>query len=252
MWQIHFSAYYARPNITEELIYRGASVDDVENPGDETPLAMAASKGNVKVMKLLLDAGANINSIDNDTGAVINGAIQSGNLNAVGLLVEKGSTLSYETHSPLSYAAMLPDHTIFDYIMDAGKEELQAHDYNAALIAAAYAGNKDVFAQLLGYTQDENTLVDALRQATDEAEWEVVKHLLDQHKGLPCDHLFTELATSAEDLDDLLLTVWEYADGSISQEALNAALYQATDNEKESTVRKLLELGADANATGDE
>ncbi|KAF1948170.1 ankyrin, partial [Byssothecium circinans] len=44
--------------------------------------------------------------------------------------------------------------------------------------------------------------------------------------------------------------VCEYSKRFISQEALDEALYEATDNEKMTTVQNLLLLGASANATG--
>ncbi|KAH7138655.1 ankyrin repeat-containing domain protein [Dendryphion nanum] len=249
---LHLAAYFSRPNIVEELLYRGAGVNDGESLNCETPLSMASYYGNTKVMKLLINSGAHVNAADNDVGPLINNAIRSGNFQAVELLVENKATLSYESNGPLEVAASLPDQTIFKYLMDAGKAQLQDHDYDAAFVAAAYAGNAEVFDRLLDEHEHSNEVAQrALQQATQETEWGIVRKILEHYQDLDCNDLFKAVATSAEDLNELLDTVWQYSDGKITQTALDDALYEATDNEKESTVRKLLELGASANATGE-
>ncbi|PTB77125.1 ankyrin, partial [Trichoderma longibrachiatum ATCC 18648] len=51
----------------------------------------------------------------------------------------------------------------------------------------------------------------------------------------------------------MLQLAWDYANGSISEETIGNALYNATDREKVSTVRLLLQsFGASPNATGEE
>jgi len=220
--------------------------------GDETPLAMAAFKGNIKVMKLLLDANADINARDKQLGPLLNQAILSGNLEAVKLLVDKDANISDEEFSPLRFAAALPDRTVYNYLMEAGRNHLQDHDYDSALITAAYAGNTEIFKELLEYEHDKDTYQKALDEATGEAEWPIVRLTMEKCEGLDCNNLFKVVATVKEDLDSLLEAVWDYADGSISQEALNDALYEATDREKNSTVKTLLDLKADPNSTGAE
>jgi ankyrin repeat protein len=216
---------------------------------------MAAYVGDIKVMKLLLAASADVNAestSDGSEGLVLNCAIRSGNLEAVKLLVEKGAIIHSDKYSPLQWAAELPDRKVFDYLLKAGQAHLQPCDYGMALKGAAEYGNAEVFAELLEYKHEQHYVQAALNSATEENEWAIVRMILNKHKGLECDNLFKDVATATEDLEELLEVVWDYADGSISQEALDQALYEATDNEKESTVRKLLALGADANATGPE
>jgi ankyrin repeat protein len=218
---------------------------------------MAASKGNIKVMTMLLDGKADPSAVDDWQGCVLNSAIDSGSLEAVKLLVERGVALTYDPEksgSPLSQAAGQPDRAIFDYLIRLGGDKFEPHDYGKALEAAADAGNAEVFTDLLEYEQEQEALQDALFSAYYDNNWNIVSILIDKHTGLDVNATFQELATGTEDQEELLKKVWEYADGSISQETINTSLYEATDKEKESTVKLLLELcEADPNeATGDE
>lgn len=255
--QLHLAAFFGRPNIVEELIYRGAQVDGGKDKEDATPLVMASYKGAVKVMKMLLAAGADPNAIEVTTGPALNAAIDSGNVDAVKLLIEKGATLASgpddRFDSALSCAARLPDSTTFSYFIDIGTDDLTPHDYDTAFVAAADAGNVDVFRKLMEYEHGHDILQQALNQATEEYEWDIVRILLRMYEDLDCNQLFEAVATGYDDEDELLDTIWQYANGSISEETINSSLYQATDNEKESTVKFLLEkCHASPNATGDE
>jgi hypothetical protein len=70
---------------------------------------------------------------------------------------------------------------------------------------------------------------------------------------LDCNGFFFEAATCSEPQDKMLEIAWEYADGSITAETLNNALYDATDREKDTTVEMLLnKFHANPNATGEE
>jgi ankyrin repeat protein len=241
----------------EELVFRGCKIDQGIETGNATPLSMAASRANVKVMTMLLDGKADPNTVNASNDCVLNCAIQAGSLDAVKLLVERGAALTYapeKSASPLSQAASQPDRAIFDYLIEVGGDQFESHDYETALDAAADAGNAEVFSDLLEHEYEQDALQSALFSAYWDNNWNIVQMLLDKHSGLDVDATFCELATGTEDQNELLKKVWAYADGSIGSEAINYSLYEATDKEKESTVRILLELcEADPNsALGDE
>lgn len=236
---------------------RGARVDDGDDTEDQTPLSMAAQTGAIKVMQTLMGAGADANTTSSELGTPLCLAIGSGNLEAVKVLIDQGALISPEPDDrfppPLTWAAYRPDSTIFDYLMEQGKDTLTTHDYDSALIGASYYGNIEVLTKLLDYEHSQEQCQEALRQATDEAEWEIVKKLLEKYPGLDCNNLFQTLATCYDDQDEFLNAVWEYAGGSISAKTLNDSVYHASDEEKNSTVKYLLETcKADPNSTGDE
>jgi hypothetical protein len=101
------------------------------------------------------------------------------------------------------------------------------------------------------HKHSRETLQEALDSATDEYEWDVVRILLDKYSDLDCNKVFEGVATYYDDEDELLDRIWKYSNGSITRETLDSSLYQATDNEKESTVKYLLETcHASPKATG--
>ncbi|KAI0380721.1 hypothetical protein F5Y04DRAFT_256583 [Hypomontagnella monticulosa] len=253
---LHFAAHFGRPKIVEELLNRGAVIDDGDEIQEQTPLHMAAFGGHVEVMKKLLLRGANANATSNDIGPVVNAAISSGNRACVELLVERGVSLTIDRDdldTPLALAALLSDISMFEYLIEKYAAKLPAEEYSKAFVKAAEAGRAEVFNRLLQFEHSQEYFQKALDQAVAEWNWDIVTTLLEKRAGLDCNKLFYEAATSTEQQDKLLEVVWEYANGSITQETRNNSLYDATDREKESTVEVLLKkFGADPNATGEE
>ncbi|KAL6856814.1 ankyrin repeat-containing domain protein [Trichoderma novae-zelandiae] len=255
---LHFAAYLGRPNIVEELLNRGAVIDDAAEIHEQTPLHMAAFGGHIQVMKKLLLRGADPNAIANDIGPVVNAAISSGSREAVELLVEHNVSLTIHSEDesiqcPLALAALLADYSMFEYLIESYAEKLPARDYSEALVAAAAAGRIEVFNKLLSFSHEESVFQSALDEAVEEWNWDIVKSLLDSRQGLDVNGLFTEVATCSEPQDKMLQLAWDYANGSITEETISNALYNATDREKTTTVRLLLQsFGASPNATGEE
>ncbi|KAK6522464.1 hypothetical protein TWF281_003025 [Arthrobotrys megalospora] len=254
---LHLAAFLGRPNICEVLLNSGAKIDDGQDTGDQTPLAMAAYKGHCRVMTKLLDRGANPNALA-DGRPVINEAIVSGNLEAVQLLVQANALLAQDDNNddnpaPLALSALLSDLTMFAYLLDACAAKIPHKEYNKALISSASAGRLEVTKRLLQFGHDTETFQEALEAAALEENWEILLLIIENSTGLDCDEVFYDIATSSEQQDRLLSAIWKHTNGSIPQTTLDGCLYEAVDIEKESTVKMLLEeFGANANATGAE
>ncbi|RBQ72736.1 hypothetical protein FVER14953_08793 [Fusarium verticillioides] len=90
---LHYAAAFGHDDIAEELLDRGANIDEGIKGNLITPLHRAAAEGNVKVMIKLLQRGANPNASCGAYGGVICAAIQSGNTEAVKLLVTHNVSL---------------------------------------------------------------------------------------------------------------------------------------------------------------
>ncbi|KAM6510260.1 hypothetical protein FALCPG4_017884 [Fusarium falciforme] len=93
---LHFAAAFGQTDIIEELLNKGASIDNGKEDDLQTPLHQAAAKGNVKAMVMLLQRGADPNASCDTFGRVINAAVDSGNCDAVKVLVEKDVSLEGE------------------------------------------------------------------------------------------------------------------------------------------------------------
>ncbi|CAM1503339.1 Fc.00g081150.m01.CDS01 [Cosmosporella sp. VM-42] len=253
---LHFAAAFGRPNIVEELLDRGAAIDDGEQDSTDTPLHMAAQEGHVHVMKKLLIRGAKPNTYSEYSGFAINAAISSGNFDAVELLVQAGVALTSDrddVESPLAQAAAMSDISMLEYLMQQYANQLPPEEYSKAMISAAGAGRVEMFKRLLNFEHKPEDFQWALNGAAEEAKWDIVTILLERRSDLDCDEAFYQAAIGIEVKDDVLEALWEYTQGSISSEKVDDSLYEATDREKYGTVKLLLDkFGADANATGEE
>ncbi|KAM7202604.1 hypothetical protein V8F20_004393 [Naviculisporaceae sp. PSN 640] len=255
---LHFAAWFGWPDIVEVLLNNGAPIDDGIESNDLTPLHMAACKGHVEVIERLLKSKADPNATCSNFGPVINGAIMSGSRRAVELLVDAKAELlveSDEFESPLAAATLLPDKSMFDYLLKSCSGEVPDRVYEKAMIRAAEEGKVDIFEQLIS----DSTIIytdEGYRKAREVAEresrWDIIRILLLNHEGLDCVDLFVKAATGLGCQDQILAQIWQYTQQSIPQEVLDRCLYRAVNVGKESTVQLLLGFNADPNAAGQE
>ncbi|KAI0190758.1 ankyrin repeat-containing domain protein [Xylaria flabelliformis] len=219
-----------------------------------TPLAIAASSGEIDVMKKLIRKGVNKEAFAASVGPVVNTTIISGTTEAVTMLIEMGVKLSYadEMHSgegqnderlnvldneevlpPLALEALISDISLFRTILEAGKSSMTDMERILALNAASVSGRIEVIEKLLDYEYESLVFQLALESAAKENNWDVVRHLLQNCSELNCEDLFKWTSTGSEKLEDLLDDCWKYTNGSFPQELLDNCLYTATDVEKQ-------------------
>lgn len=259
---LHLAAYFGRVNIVEELLNRGAVIDDGKEDGNDTPLHNAALQGNVTIMRKLINRGADINAcVPDDIGSVVNAAIYSGNREAIKLLIEKGASLTMvasedeDYDAPLSLAAQLSDLSMFEYLIDSCADKLPPEEYDKALVAAAEAGRVEVFSKLLSYTHPQECFQKALDAATEEDNWDIIMVLLERYQGQALDYgaLFEEASGTSENQDRVLQAVWKHANGEMLPDTLDKALIKAAGCGKHSTVEMLLrDFGANPDAADEE
>lgn len=225
------------------------------------PLAMAASAGKIAVMrKLINDWKADVDAIDRKLGPVLNFAIMSGNTQAVSLLLEHDVRVNYDSDDfasllpPLALSAYISNLEMFRTILKNAEGRLNPWEFNKALILASAAGNLDILDTVLEYDHDNGTYQSSLNAAVRNTRWDACLKILAHPKaqGLDCGELFERAATGSETtLIELLQACWENNREAVKG-VLDKCLYQAADNEKEPTVRLLLQLGANPDATGEE
>ena len=254
---LHYAACFGHTDTVDLLLDQGANVDDGFEEGEQTPLHMTASNGNVKVMKQLLRRGARSNAVAAGIGPVINAAVLSGNPEAVKLLADLQSQspvpFGDSQWSPLALAAMCPDLFVFETLIEEHADTMQAKEYEEAFLAAAEQGRIEVTNKLISRVHDGGCLQSALNMAAVEANWDIVKLLLDTYKDLNCESVLEEAATGSNHQEEVLVAISQHTRGSLPVAVVNKALYEATDREKEKTVKMLLEtFHASASATGEE
>lgn len=231
---------------------------------------MAAKRGHTAVMKSLLQhknnpADPNAKKLRNAIGPVLNSAVLSGNVKGVQLLINNdGNPVIFDREDerfplPLVLSARHSDIAAFEAILTAGRRNWQVSDYEKALLEASGSGREEIVGEILKlcFGMPREVFQNAIDEATSERNWDVANMLLTHcdnmtFERIDCEHLFRHAAiTPREEVVDLLKTVWKYT-GGLDQKIVNDSLFGAVDNEKEQTVRWLLETcGADPNAEGE-
>ncbi|KAL8729443.1 MAG: hypothetical protein Q9181_005000 [Wetmoreana brouardii] len=91
--RLYTAATYELYTLIQELLRKGANIDEAYQHGN-TSLQYAARNGNVKVMELLLELGADVNAPGSrDGGRALWHAAASGSDRAVQILIDKGAEI---------------------------------------------------------------------------------------------------------------------------------------------------------------
>lgn len=108
------------------LIERGSNINDVsESKYGNTPLHIAAHHGNDVCLKMLIDAGANLDITDISGGTPLHRAVLNGHDICVQMLVEAGATLDVIDDTewvPLHYAAFNGNDAILRMLINTGAD----------------------------------------------------------------------------------------------------------------------------------
>jgi ankyrin repeat protein len=238
-------------DIVEMLLDRDADIDANSNTYG-TPLYAATENGRVKVMELLIQRKAKINLIGGPGRRPLNIAAFNGDIEAVGILINNGADIDpdeeYWYGSALGAAARRGHTDVVKLLLSKGwSSSRHMKTYGSFLAAAATYGHVDIVELLVRIETRITVLEQALQAASQNGKAVVVKMILDRTPTLRHQKAFMLAATYGR--DDVLKLL--YARG-MSQEKLDAALYDAADHEHEQTVKLLLDFGASPNAEGKE
>ncbi|KAI0569585.1 ankyrin repeat domain-containing protein [Pyrenophora tritici-repentis] len=195
----------------------------------QTFLYLAAEHGHQRMVKLLLDKGADVNAQGGSYGNALQAASEGGHEAVVKLLLDNGADVNAQGgyYSNALYAASSRGHeAVGKLLLDKGADvNAQGGYYGNALQAASFEGHEAVVKLLLDKGADVNAQSgeygNALQAASFEGHEAVVKLLLD--KG---------------------------ADVNAQGGYYGNALQAASSRGHEAVVKLLLDKGADVNAQG--
>ncbi len=169
-----FASWPGHLEIVEYLLQNDAD----NNRG--MPLQQAASHGNLDVVKALVEAGADLNAIDEDGGTALSWAADPGRFEVIKYLVEHGADVNAGKNA-LATACENGHLDIARYLIDAGagiEAGLGEHDMTP-LVAAAINDHRDVVDLLLERGADLHAKGDfALEWAAQLGKTEMVDYLL--------------------------------------------------------------------------
>ena len=106
------------------LIDEGVNVND-RGSNNLTPLMLACSRGLSNIVELLINAGADIYTVDSILGAsALHKAAQSGVVEVAQMLLEKGAFINFQSaatgHTPLIDAVWCKQVSMVKYLLEKG------------------------------------------------------------------------------------------------------------------------------------
>ena len=178
-----------RAKISRELEINGFEFnDEVDNDG-KTLLWKATKDGNLDLMMILLENGANVGQGDYNGNRPLDIAIREGNLDAVKLLIEEGKA-DYQTRNGrlLQMACSLGDVNILQYLITKGINlnegslhyATEREDVDTIRVLIENGANPDVkhngqtalhFATTRGYTEVVQALISSGANVNETDQW---------------------------------------------------------------------------------
>ncbi len=212
------------------LMYANVDVNE-KNYAGITPLTIAAEKGNMEIIKMLVEDGnALVNEASSYGVTPLIAAAAAGNDEAVAYLVEQGANVSAKDDwgkTALIYAATLDNPKLVSSVIKLDKTAVNLPDNlgNTALIYAAQKGLLDNMKILLANGANANyrnpaTGISAISAAAAEGNSAAIRMLVRTGK----------------------------ADVNISDLSGRTPIFYAVEQNQEDALRTLLSLGADVNA----
>ena len=150
---LHFAASARHADIVRYLLKQGISANAESSPSGGIPLLVAAERGQLACMQILLDAGAKVNHTSKNGGTALYLASRKGHARAVDLLLQHGAKVngwSSGNNDPLCVAA-LNGHTVcVQRLFRAGARIVTGRQYGfSALHNAAQNGHAKTLKYLL-------------------------------------------------------------------------------------------------------
>ncbi len=152
-----------------KLIAAGEDIDASDSIYGLTPLHEAASSGSVESVRILLDAGATVDSLTNRGQTPLHAAAFHGHLDIVEELIDAGADADKVDHNrdtPLFKAADSGNADLVKFLIDAGASVNGVHeDGRTPLFAAAWNNHVDAAGVLLSEGADVDGRVGGLHPA---------------------------------------------------------------------------------------
>ena len=137
---------------TRMLVEAGAEVNARTEAGDTALIVAAQRAGGARVVEYLLDKGANLKTATNDGATALHRAAECGDVDVLKLLVDKGADVDAQRknpfggQSPLASAVVFGHGTAVRYLLSKGAK---ANIGDAGLSRAVFQGNVEIVKALL-------------------------------------------------------------------------------------------------------
>jgi len=169
--------------VVRRLIDKGADVDAVKKDG-ATALMWASQGGNLEIVRLLIEKGANVNAVKKEGATALMRAIEYNHLEIARLLIEKGANVNaaktYNGITVLMWASADGHLEIVRLLIEKGANVNAAMKYNrqTALMLASWKGHFEVVKELCERGADVNAAMTDGSTATDIAKTPEIREYL--------------------------------------------------------------------------
>jgi ankyrin repeat protein len=187
---LHLAAKFGDGPLIQRLIASGADVNAIEGVNGETPLSAAIQKKRApEIIRVLIDAGSDVDRARDDGSTLLIGAVHNGLLDAVKMLIAAHADVGRRDNEGLTallHAAKWQSNPAFCDALLAAGADVAACDRSGstALMLSAYKNYRDNVRRLLAAGADVNARaasgVTALMQAiyTGRPDRELLEQLL--------------------------------------------------------------------------
>lgn len=156
---LHHSAICGSAGRVSNLLSKGTiGVDDTCCAGGRTPLLYSADRGDSRITKILLEAGADVTAVSDGGVTALHISAKRGHLPVTTLLIKAGADLEasdIDGYTPLLLASQLGNHGVVDALVEAGASvDHPLPDGATPMYLAAEAGQFGVVRVLLRFNAD--------------------------------------------------------------------------------------------------
>jgi len=164
---LHFAIEHGHVNVAKALLDAGAGVDNTAGDfSGRTPIFRACGRGNIEVVKLLIERGANVRVQSKPGGwTPLHSAAESGHRDVAALLLKSGADVNAIDKirgTPLSLAVWRGDTELTKLLLASGASPAMAK--RECLYGAAYAGYTDIVGLLTEAGAEVNARVGRFEQ----------------------------------------------------------------------------------------
>lgn len=184
---LHHSAMSGVAGRVSNLLSKGSiGIDDTCCAGGRTPLMCAAERGHSRVIKILLEAGADVTAVCDGGVTALHISAKHGHLPVTNLLIKAGADLEagdIEGYTPLHIAAQVGRHRVMEALVEAGANvDHTLPDGATPMYLAAETGHLGAVKVLLRFNADAQIETEGgctpLEVATEKGYIELVHELV--------------------------------------------------------------------------
>lgn len=172
----------------KQIIEDDISILNSPNPRGSTPIAVAASKGQTKIVKYLTEKGADVNKANNFGSTPLHYAAWAADFESFKYLIKNGANINVKNNAgntPLQFACMGGSIDIMNLCISEGMNiKTKSEDGSSLIHWAAYGGNLDMFkfleSQGLDYNAKDKDNSSTIFWAAQGNATDIVKYLVEE------------------------------------------------------------------------